>query len=60
MDNYTEPTRERGIKMIVYLQGLTGINETVEKAGASWDKMSARERQQTFEVYGMYINEGDW
>ena len=42
---------EEGVKAVIYLQALVGINETEESALKGWREMSYQEKKMTMEVY---------
>jgi len=43
--------REQGIKAIIHLQGLMGIDETRHDAACGWDSMSIEEQNDTLSAY---------
>jgi hypothetical protein len=47
----TPSVREQGIKAIISLQGMMGVQETKEDAAAGWDAMTVREQNDTLSAY---------
>jgi hypothetical protein len=55
--NYAEKLTDRekaGIRAILYLRKLAGVEETEEKALEGWKKMSAVERLRTMTMYEVF------
>lgn len=50
-------TRERGIKAIIDLQSIAGIEETVLDAAAGWDAMSTEEREHTLNMHALLFGD---
>ena len=44
-------TEEEGVKAIILLQSIIGVNETEEQAKIGWNKMSDMEKTFTQEIY---------
>ena len=47
-----------GIKAIIFLQSMAGIDESEEDAKKGWRGLSEAEREKTMEVYAMLKNAG--
>lgn len=50
-------SREQGIKAIIALQGMAGIVESQESAGAGWDRLSEDQQAYTMQVYEMFFGD---
>lgn len=44
---------QEGIKAVIYLQSLAGIEESEEDAKAGWNSMTGSEKRRTMEIYAM-------
>jgi hypothetical protein len=49
----SEPSEEKGIEMIIYLQSKVGITETPEDARRGWQAMTLNQKMQTLMAYNM-------
>lgn len=47
---------QEGVKAIIYLQALAGIDEPVEKARRGWQSMTPRQKEATLDAYKIVLS----